>query len=192
MFEYELKCSSYETARFLNVIWTFGEEGGTETIPLKADEGPGDEIDVTIEVGGNDRTFTVVVPDDPICGIPVTTTTTTQPEVTTTTRPDIVITIPTTTTTVVETTTTVPEVTTTTAPETTTTAPVVTTVPDEPTTTVAATTPPPPPPAPPANPPSLPSTGPAEAMQAAGIALLLLGAGSGLLMLARRKPDLTV
>lgn len=204
-FEYELRCSSFETARFLNVIWTYGNEGDTETIPLKADEGPGDEIEVTVNVDGKDRTFTVIVPDDPICRIP-TTTTTTEPEVTTTTtEPEV-----TTTTTEPEvTTTTEPEVTTTTEPEETTT----TTEPEETTTTAPeeTTTTLPPPPPPPFNPPeecpydprldvddpncepaptpNLPTTGGNSTQNLLIGALGALTLGLGITALSRRKED---
>ena len=107
-------CSQFETARFLIVEWTQGSESGKEVTPLAANEGPGDEIDVALKTNPP-QTVTVVVPDNPLCSVPVqTTTTTTEPEVTTTTTEPEVTT--TTTEPEVTTTTTEPEVTTTTVP----------------------------------------------------------------------------
>ena len=123
----DVRCSSFEAARFLVVDWTSGQESDTEVTSLSSDQLPGDTVEVVISTSEGTLSQPIVIPvDDPVCWpggtIPSSTTSTTTTTVadstTTTTVADS-----TTTTTVADSTTTTSSTTTTTAVGSTTTSP---------------------------------------------------------------------
>ncbi len=78
----DVRCSSFEAARFLVVDWTSGQESDTEVTSLSSDQLPGDTVEVVISTSEGTLSQPIVIPvDDPVCWpggtIPSSTTSTT-------------------------------------------------------------------------------------------------------------------
>ena len=124
----DVRCSSFEAARFLVVDWTYGQESDTEVTSLSSDQLPGDTVEVVISTSEGTLSQPIVIPvDDAVCWpggtIPSSTTSTTTTTVADSTTTTTVADSTTTTTVADSTTTTTSSTTTTTAVGSTTTSP---------------------------------------------------------------------